>query len=688
MRIKIIHFFLLAFAIVSMMACNKVENEMSKNAETSRGINMAYIDTTIRPQDDFYQFVNGGWLEQAEIPADRSSWGGFAILRKETDADMLEIIADAKDSDEYPSGSDQAKALTLFASQLDTISRTSAGIAPLKPALEKIASINSVEDLQTVLANNPALISAPFYGLMVYSDPDNSDMNAVYIPTGRLGLPDRSYYVKDDANSIKVRKQYLDHISRMLQFLGTDEVTARKNAELILDFETKLAMPRLTKEESRDFRNFDNPMSIDQLSKLVPAIDWKKYLDDLGVEDELDTLIVMQPNYMETLQDILAKGNVELWKTMLRWSTLNASANELTPEIEKANWDFYSRTLAGTEEQRPLRERALLTVNRTIGEAMGKIYVEKKFPPEAKAIAEEMIDNIIEAYKVRIDNLAWMSDSTKAMAKKKLDNFTVKIGYPDKWEDYSNLKVNPDNSFYENMVAVSRWNFEEDLAKIGEPVDKTEWGMSPQTVNAYFNPFYNEIVFPAAILQPPFYDYKADAAVNYGGIGAVIGHEISHAFDDSGARFDAEGNLNNWWTEEDLENFTKRGKALVDFYSGIEVLDSVYVNGEFTLGENIGDLGGILGAYDGLMRHFEENGCPGKIDGFTPEQRFFMSWATVWRGISREEALRTKIKTDPHSPMQVRGSAPLQHVDAFYDAFNIQEGDSMYISPENRVRIW
>jgi putative endopeptidase len=670
-----------------LLSCQEDKKEKTEK-KGEHGIDIAYIDTTVRPQDDFYQFVNGGWLATAEIPADRTSWGGFQILRKKTDQDVLDIIAKAQESGEYSGSTDQAKALYVFESYLDTVARNKAGIDPLKPALEKIESIQNIEDLQTVLAQNHAEISAPFFGLAVFSDPADSDINAAYVATGGLGLPDRSYYVKDDPNSKKIREQYVDHITRMLQFLGTDEATARKEAEMILDFETKLAIPRLTKEESRDFRNFNNPMSIEQLSGIVPAIDWNKYISDLGVEKEVDTVIVMQPEYMKTLQGVLTEGNVDKWKTMMRWATLNSAASQLTTEMEKANWDFYSKTLRGAEEQRPPKERALAVANGTVGEALGKIYVKEKFPPEAKAKAEKMIANIIEAYKKRIMKLEWMSDSTKLKAIEKLDKFTVKIGYPDKWEDYSKLEVNADNSYYENMVAVSDWNYVEDLAEIGEPVDKTEWGMPPQTVNAYFNPFYNEIVFPAAIMQPPFYDYKADAAVNYGGIGAVIGHEISHAFDDSGARFDAEGNLNNWWTDEDLENFTKRGKALAEFYSNIEVLDSVHINGEFTLGENIGDLGGVLGAYDGLMQYYKENGRPGKIEGYTPEQRFFMSWATVWRGIMREEALRTLIKTNPHAPGQYRGYVPLQHVDAFYKAFNVQEGDSMWVAPEDRVRIW
>jgi len=316
------------------------------------------------------------------------------------------------------------------------------------------------------------------------------------------------------------------------------------------------------------------------------------------------------------------------------------------------------------------------------------LYVDEKFPPEAKQKAEEMIDNIIASYQDRIEKLDWMSDSTKLKAIEKLDKFTVKIGYPDEFEDYSKLKVNKENGYYENMVAVSNWAYKKNLSEINEPVDKTKWGMSPQTVNAYFNPMFNEIVFPAAILQPPFYDYKADAAVNYGGIGAVIGHEISHAFDDSGARFDSDGNLNNWWTDKDLEEFTKRGEKLANQYSDIEVLDSVYINGKFTLGENIGDLGGVLAAYDGLQRYFDEHGRPEKIDGYTPEQRFFLSWATVWRTKVREEALRSQVKTDPHSPGQYRAYVPLQNVNAFYEAFDIKEGDSMYVAPKDRVVIW
>jgi putative endopeptidase len=535
---------------------------------------------------------------------------------------------------------------------------------------------------------NAATVSQPFMGIAAFSNPSNSAMNAAYITPGGLGLPDRDYYTNTDPKSVETREQYVDHITRMLQFLGDDQADARAQAETILAFETKLAAPRLDKVQSRDFRNFNNPKSMDEIQEMVPALNWKIALKDIGVEKELDTIIMMQPKYMALVQDIMSEGDVETWKTVTRWATFNGASGALTTEIETANWDFYSKTLSGAKKQRPADERALGTVNGTVGEALGKLYVDEMFPPEAKEKAESMIANVIAAYQNRIKNLDWMSEDTKAKAIEKLDKFTVKIGYPDSWEDYSTMDVSADKSYYDNITAVGEWSFKKNLSEINEPVDRTEWGMSPQTVNAYFNPFNNEIVFPAAILQPPFYDYKADEAVNYGGIGAVIGHEISHAFDDSGARFDGDGNLVNWWTDEDLKQFGERGGALAEQYDAIEVLDSVYVDGKFTLGENIGDLGGVLAAYDGLQRYYAENGRPEDVDGFTAEQRFFMSWATVWRTKQRDESLRTQVKTDPHTPGRWRATEPLKNVDAFYEAFDIIEGDPMYVAPADRVRIW
>ena len=682
------------FVAVSGIAClaltsckDDPKNDTAMKEEQIPGIVLENMDTLVNPKEDFYNYVNGNWQKTTTIPDDESVWGGFGVLRKSTRKDVLDLINTSRELNTYAEGTDQKKALLIYESELDTVARNEAGIKPLQPYLDKINTIKSLDDFQTTVAKDYA-ISQPFMGLAGFADLNDSSMNAAYIVPGGLGLPERDYYLDQDAKSKEIRQQYVDHIVRMYQFIGIKEAEARKEAETILAIETKLAEPRLNKVESRDARNFNNPRSMQELQSMTPAVKWEKFIDDLGVEKDLDTVMVMQPKYMTALNKILKETPIEDLKALVRWSTLNNAAGLLTTDMEKANWDFYSKTLNGAKKQRPADERALETVSNTVGEAIGKVYVDAKFPPEAKAKAEKMIKNIIEAYKVRIKALDWMSAETKEKAIAKLDKFTVKIAYPDEWEDYSKMNVKTGNSYAENMLAVTEWSVKKNYSKINEPVDKKEWGMAPQTVNAYYNPLNNEIVFPAAILQPPFYNYQADDAVNYGGIGAVIGHEISHAFDDSGARFDADGNLKNWWTDKDLEEFTKRGNALAEQYSTVEVADSLFINGAFTLGENIGDLGGVLAAYDGLQRSFKENGRPDKIDGFTPEQRFFMSWATVWRTLMRDEALRTRIKTDPHSPGMYRATQPLKNVDAFYEAFDIKEGDPMYLAPEKRVRIW
>jgi len=676
-----------AVAFIGLVACNDGTKKDLAEAEKIPGIILENMDTQVDPKDDFYNYVNGNWVRTNTIPDEESRWGGFGVLRKSTRQDVLDIINTSKELGTYSEGSDQKKALLVFESELDTMARDEAGTTPLKPLLNAINSIKSLRDMQTVFAKTTG-VDAPFTGLAIFPDLNDSSMNTAYIASGGLGLPDRDYYLDQDDKSKEIRGQYTDHITRMLQFIDYDEAKARKAADMILALETKLAEPRLDKVQSRDVRNFNNPRSISQLTEMTSSIDWKKFITDMGITKEIDTIMVLQPKYMMALQDILTSTSIEDIKTMMHWSTLNSASNYLTTEINRANWEFYSKTLNGSKAQRPAEERALGTVNGTVGEAIGKLYVEAKFPPEAKAKAEKMIHNVIAAFQNRIKVLDWMSEETKQKAIEKLDKFTVKIAYPDEWEDYSELMVKEGNSYAENMLAVSNWNIKKSMSEYGQPVDKTEWGMAPQTVNAYFNPLNNEIVFPAAILQPPFYNYTADEAVNYGGIGAVIGHEISHAFDDSGARFDGDGNLNNWWTPEDLTEFEKRGNALAEQYSAIEVLDSVNINGKFTLGENIGDLGGVLGAYDGLQLFFDENGRPEDIDGFTAEQRFFMSWATVWRTLTREDALRTQIKTDPHSPGIYRATQPLKNIDAFYEAFGIKEGNKMYIAPEKRVRIW
>jgi len=673
----------IAMLLVVLTACNDNGN---MTAEQIPGIDLQNMDTTVNPKDDFYNYVNGNWAKTTTIPEDETRWGGFGVLRKKTRQDVLDIVNTSKEFGTYAEGTDQKKALLIFETVLDTIARDEAGIEPIQPLLDAIKDIKNISDLQTAYASTIG-ISAPLAGLSASTDLNNSSMNIAWVyPTG-LGLQ-RDYYLDQDEKTKTIRDQYVAHIARMLQFIDYDEAEAAAAAEKILALETQLAEPRLDKVAMRDARNYNNPMTLDELQALTPVLDWSKMVSDMGITKELGTINVMQPEYMKALNNFLTTTSIDDIKTLMDWSTLNSATSMLTTEINRANWEFYSKTLRGAQMMRPADERALGTVDGAVGEAIGKLYVEAKFPPEAKAKAETMIAHVISAFQNRIQQLDWMTEETKAKAIEKLDKFTVKIAYPDEWEDYSELEVKEGNSFAENMLAVRAWSRDKNLAEIGAPVDKSEWGMPPQMVNAYFNPTNNEIVFPAAILQPPFYNYTADDAVNYGGIGAVIGHEISHAFDDSGSRFDGDGNLVNWWTDQDLEEFTKRGDALAEQYSAIEVLDSVYINGKFTLGENIGDLGGVLGAYDGLQLNFAENGRPEDIDGFTAEQRFFMSWVTVWRTLIREDALRTQVKTDPHSPGMQRALQPLKNIDAFYQAFNIQEGDKMWLAPQDRVRIW
>lgn len=681
--------FLSVLGAATLTSCQNDKKE-PKEKETIHGINMAYMDTTVSPQDDFFRYVNGKWVDSTEIPSDQTTWGSFMELRDRTDEDALALLEGASNNDSLDPFSDQAKAVQLYNTIMDTASRNKQGVAPVKPYLDKVDAIENKEDLQNFLTEMQEYGGAGFFSFSVGSDAKDSNMNVAYLSPSGLGLPDRDYYVANDSDSKEKREKYKEHITRMLQYIDYSKEEAAEAAKRILAFETNLAEPRLDKVERRDARKTYNPKAVTELQKMASVLDWSTYFNEIGAKD-LDTIIVSQPKYIEAMQQVFAINNVEDWKDYLKWSIFNDAAGTLSTEIETANWEFYNKTLRGAQEQRPRKERALKTVNRTVGEALGKLYVEEHFPAEAKDKAQEMISNLIKAYENRIDNLSWMDEKTKEKAKEKLSTTTIKVGYPDDWKDYSDLEIvaaKDDGSYFQNMMNASKWRVADNMADLGQPVDKTEWFMPPQTVNAYYNPSYNEIVFPAAILQPPFYDYKADAAVNYGGIGAVIGHEISHGFDDSGARFDAEGNLNNWWTDEDLEKFEALGKDLADQYSNIEVLDSVYINGQFTLGENIGDLGGVNAAYDGLQIHLKEHGNPSKIDGYTPEQRFFLSWATVWRTKMRDEALKNKIKTDPHSPGMYRAYVPLQNIDAFYTAFDIKEGDEMYVAPEDRVKIW
>ncbi|MEM8521145.1 M13 family metallopeptidase [Flavobacterium sp. PL12] len=679
----------LLFAIPAIIGFAGVQSQ-SIPVKTVPGIDVSNIDKKVRPNDDFFRYVNGIWLDKTEIPSDRTSWGSFNELLKKTDKDAMDILKEASNNPMYKSNTDQGKAINLFKTILDTVGRNKNGITPLKPYLAKIDAIKNAKDLQKVLIEMEPIGGIGFFGIYVGADDKDSNKNSVFLGTGELGLPDKDYYSANDKDSKEKRQKYELHVAKMLQFIGENPIKAKASARKIVLLESAMSKPRLDRVEQRDGRLQYNPMTIAALQKITPAIDWKNYFTKLGFT-KLDTVIVSEPKYMKALQTILAENKVEDWKEYLKWTLLQGASRELTTDIESANFDFYGKTLTGAIKQRPREDRALQTINGGIGEALGKLYVEKMFPAEAKAKAENMIKNVVLAYQNRIDNLTWMSAATKVKAVEKLNKITIKIGYPDKWKDYSALKISSleeGGSYFENSQNLSRWAFNESIEKLDKPVDKTEWGMSPQTVNAYYNPSYNEIVFPAAILQPPFYNYQADDAVNYGGIGAVIGHEISHGFDDSGARYNADGNLVDWWTAEDLKQFSILGTALADQYSALEPLPGIHVDGKFTLGENIGDLGGVNAAYDGLKIHLKANGTPALIDGYTPEQRFFISWATVWRTKMRDEAIKNQVKTDPHSPGMYRAYVPVQNIDAFYDAFTIKSGDGMYITPEKRVKIW
>ena len=599
-------------------------------------------------------------------------------------------MEEASKNPNYKSTTDQGKAINLYKTIMDTAGRNKLGLTPLKPYLAKINAIKNTKDLQDFMVEIYPIGELGFFGVGVGTDAKNSNKNAISVGPGSLGLPDRDYYVSDDSDSKEKREKYVLHIAKMLAFIGEKPAQAKLNAEKILAIEVAMSKPRFDRVERRDRRKSYNPMTVSDLQKLTPTIYWKNYLTNIGLTTA-DSLIVTQPKYMIALENIFKENKVEVWKVYMRWTLLNKYASILTTDLETANWDFYGKTLTGSVKQRPRDEQALQVINGTIGEALGKLYVEQKFPAEAKMKARNMIDNIVRAYENRINNLTWMTSETKVKAIGKLKKINIKIGYPDKWKDYSALVIkSPEEggTYFENTLNLARWTTKEDIEKLDKPVDKTEWHMSPQTVNAYYNASYNEIVFPASILQPPFYNYQADEAVNYGGIGAVIGHEISHGFDDSGSRYDAEGNLKDWWTANDQKQFAALTGALADQYSALEPLPGTFVDGKFTLGENIGDLGGVNAAYDGLQLYLKENGNPGLIDGYTPEQRFFISYGTIFKGKIRDEALKNQVKTDPHSPGMYRSYVPLLNIDAFYSAFEIKSGDKMYIAPEKRVKIW
>ncbi len=677
------------FLLAGVCAVNTVDAQAKKATTMSQkqdnGLDISAMDQSVRPQDDFYSFVNGSWMKTAKIPADKPTWGSFNKLAEDTDNNSM-IILNSLLKDKFTEGSEGKKIQDLYATYMDMNKRNADGIKPIQGNLTKIDAIKNMKDLQNYLDSVTKEAENTLYGWGVYADLKDSNMNAIYLGEASLGLG-RDYYQKTNEKNTETLAEYQKYVSSMLKEIGyknADEV-----AKKIVDFEKQIANTYLTNEQSRDNTLMYNPRTMSELKTLVKNVDLPAYLKQVGVNT--DKVIIGEIGYYKNFDKFFNDKNLPLIKDYLKFHMVHGSASYLSEKLGDMRFAFYGKYLSGQQEQRALNKRGYQLINGTLGEAFGKLYVEKYFPAEDKAKMVELIDYLKKSFDVHIKNLAWMSSTTKTKALEKLNKFTVKVAYPDTWKDYSKLTILSENqggTLYKNLQNISEWQYNKDLSKIGKPVDKTEWGMTPQTVNAYYNPLYNEIVFPAAILQPPFFSPKADPAVNFGGIGAVIGHEITHGFDDSGAQFDANGNLIDWWTPEDKASFEKVTKSLAAQYDQYEPVKGTFVNGTFTNGENIADLGGVNIAYDALQMYLKDKGKVDKISGFTQEQRFFLSWATVWRTLSSEKYMINQVKTDPHSPGYFRSFGPLVNTDAFYKAFDVKPGDKHYKKPEERIKIW
>ncbi len=652
---------------------------------TDKGLDLSLMDTSVRPQDDFYNYVSGTWMKTAKIPSDKPTWGSFNKLAEDTDNNSMTILNSLL-KDKFADGSEGKKIQDLYATYMNMQKRNADGIKPIQENLNKIDAIKNMTDLQNYLTSVTKEGENVFYGWGVDADLKDSKMNAVYLGNASLGLG-RDYYQKVNEKNTEAIAEYQKYVASMLKELGYKN--ADEAAKGIVNYEKSIAQTYLTNEQSRDNTLQYNPKTMAELSALVKNVDLPGYLKKVGVNS--DKVIISELGFYKNFDKLVNAQNLPVIKDYLKFHMIHGSASYLSENLGNMKFVFYGKYLRGQQEQRALNKRGFELINGSLGEAFGKLYVEKYFPAEAKAQMVELIDYLKKSFAVHINNLSWMSSTTKEKAMQKLNKFTVKVAYPDKWKDYSKLNIVSEakgGNLYQNLQNIGEWQYNKDLAKIGKPVDKTEWGMTPQTVNAYYNPVNNEIVFPAAILQPPFFNPKADAAVNFGGIGAVIGHEMSHGFDDSGAQFDADGNLVDWWTPEDKANFEKATKALASQYDKYEPVKGTFVNGTFTNGENIADLGGVNIAYDALQMYLKDKGNPGKISGFTQDQRFFLSWATVWRTLSSEKYMVNQVKTDPHSPGYFRSFGPLINVDAFYKAFDVKKGDKLYKAPEDRIKIW
>ena len=652
-------------------------------ASLSAGIKQENFDTTASPVNDFYQYACGGWMKNNPLTGEYARFGSFDKLAEDNKKQLNDLIVEIA-SQKHEPGSVSQKIGDLYNLMMDTARLEKEGIDPIKPDLAKIDGVTDKASLFDVVVDLQLKNVDLYFALYVGADPKNSNVNILQTYQSGYALGERDYYIGDDENSVKIREKYKEHIEKMLLLCGYPESVAKRTVESVMLIETRLAKVAYDKVKERDPLANYHKMSVDSLGAIIPNFDWKNYFSKQGLD--VNELNVSQIEPVQEAVDIFNGTDIEVQKDYLRWKLIDEAASCLNSALDNQNFEFYGKTISGRTEQSPRWKRAESFVSSSLGEAVGQMYVAKYFPEESKKRMLELVGNLQKTLGHRIERLSWMSDTTKQKALEKLDAFHVKIGYPDKWKDYSSLQIT-DGSLWENRCNVVKFRNDEAVAKAGKPVDKDEWHMTPQTVNAYYNPTTNEICFPAGILQYPFFDMNADDAFNYGAIGVVIGHEMTHGFDDQGSQFDKDGNLNNWWTDADSEAFKARTVVMANFFDSIEVAPGVFANGKFTLGENIADHGGLQIAFEAFKDATANAPLPVK-DGFTAEQRFFLAYANVWAGNIREEEILRRTKVDPHSLGRWRVNGALPHIQAWYDAFNVQPSDSLFVSPDKRVEIW
>ncbi|MCO5251565.1 MAG: M13 family metallopeptidase [Candidatus Kapabacteria bacterium] len=682
--VRFMIFILASAAFVSLNSCSKEETTKAEEEMAVKAVDSANFDFNIHPGDDFFKYVSGGWMTNNPIPESESRWGAFAILNLENQTKLRTLFEEAASGKHKEK--DWVKIGDFYSSGMDTVAIEKAGIEPLKPLFEKIDKIASVQDLQTTIGELSSYSIQPIFYFYVSADDKNSTMNIAGLYQGGLGLPDRDYYFPKDDRTKNILSEYKKHLGKVFEIYGLESTEAKKASDVILKIETEIAKASSTKLELRDPVKNYNKMQIQDLQKSSPNFDWSLYFKNLGIDSPTE-INVGQPKFYKTVSNLMKKTSIEDWKTFLKWKVIKDASPYLNEAYVNQNFEFYGKVLTGSKVNQDRWKRVLNATSGSLGESVGKIYSEKYFPAKSKEKMLDLVDNLKIALKEHIQNLSWMGEDTKAKALVKLEKINVKIGYPDKWKDYSKVDVSRDN-YVMNVLNASKFEMDEMLAKIGKPVDRSEWHMTPQTVNAYYSPNMNEIVFPAAILQPPFFYPDGDDAVNYGAIGVVIGHEMTHGFDDQGRQFDAEGNLVEWWTKEDADKFNEKVKVLVDQANSFVVINDMKVDGALTLGENIADLGGVTVSLTALKKALKGNVETPAIDGFTPLQRFFISYSQVWRQNIREEEEMRRLKEDVHSPGVYRVNGTLPNVPEFYKAFNITEANKLYMPVEKRAIIW